>query len=720
MITRQSKEFTEFCSRAAGAVAVATAGLVSDTSDPQTSYRTAIRFVFSILGAFILDSRDIGGVAKSCASMRDVAIGRGSWSKACAGLISCGETTGVDLLKSTDGESVPAKHARVILRQLLGSGSDPAISSVYFGSIPANWISLLYEYLLDRRPEIVPDPPGVRLRADSSSRKRNGAFFTPGYIIDYIVHESLGRVSDPVMARVLDPAMGAGDFLVGALHRLSESADPGYIATWCIYGCDIDPIAVDIARFLLWLESGGRADASMIASHLVCADALSGNGELSWNDRFPDAFGLFAGYPGFDAVIGNPPYVAAKNSAMADYQAVHGVKGQSDYYLLFLESVIAKDLVKPGGALSMVLPDPFLVRTNATAVREKLLKKWTVRSVVHVAGAFPGAHVANIILVAANTPSDGRAFPVLRLETTPDRKAFELDPKLATFRQARTVRPSFALAQPRSEVLYLVDSAYEGVFERIHGPEKSLTNVATPFVFLNEVDIVDRVFRGEEIGKRKIAASAGDMPILLGGESIHRGRTAWEGLGISREAVRKPLDWYSGPKIVLQKSSARVVAAYDDHGFVVPQSVYGIKLGPGKYHYLYLLAILNSRLMSDYVFRAFTGYKMVQPQIELEDVRRLPIRSVDFEANPIERLRFVSEAVQVFEDELKAGTTGFDGLAARIRELLKIGHSAAVHDILAHIASRAFRTETSDEFIATETERTQRAMNSVVNILYLG
>lgn len=718
MKPRKSREFNEFCSRAAGAVAAATAGLASGSStDLRESYVSSIRLVFGILSAFLLESRDIGGLGGCCRAIGEIAIDGGKWTETCEMLADHGSTSGVDIL-NIPALDLPSGHAEEVILRLLASDSSPALGSVYFGTVPPGWVSMLYEYLLDRKPVLSDSGAGVVLRADSSSRKRNGAFFTPGYIVDFIVKRSLGELKDLSEARVLDPSMGAGDFLMSALRRLSSLADPAEVAENCIFGCDIDPIAVDITRFLLWMETGGRADARRIARHLICADAIAGNGRFYWDTAFPDAFGLFSGALGFDAVIGNPPYVAAKNAALGDYQAAHSVRGQSDYYLIFMQSVLSNDLVKPGGSLAMVLPDPFLVRANAARVRKSLFEKWTTRNIVHVRGAFPGAQVANIILVTTSRPSDGSAFPVLRLENTPARRGFELDPDLAESRQAVRVRPSFALAQPRTEVLYLVDKGYTKTFERIHGREMSLSKIVPPFVALDNLEIVERVFRGEEIGKRKVTTGNGELPILLGGESIRRGRIAWEGYKIARGNVKKNLEWYQNPKIVLQKSSARVVAAHDASGFVIPQSVYGISLREGHYHPLYLLAVLNSAFMSDYVFRAYTGYKMVQPQIELEDVRALPIRTIDFEANPVERTEFAAEAMDAFEDEFRGGAGGFPRLTSHVLRMLDLGHTDAVHDVLVYIAGIAYSSRDDSELIAMETERLAAAMNEIVDMLY--
>jgi hypothetical protein len=586
---------------------------------------------------------------------------------------------------------------------------------MYFGSIPSAWMGMLYERMLGLHPRLTDDdPPRVALKRDSRSRKRSGSFFTPPYMIDYIVSESLGRLTDIQSSRVMDPSMGPGDFLLRSLRFLSQKGqDPAAVAENCLYGCDIDPIAVDIARFLVWLETGGRASASEIDHHLVCADALAGKLGFQWEETFPDAFSLFSGTPGFDAVMGNPPYVASKNGSLRKKAG----RGQSDYYLMFLENVLDNQLVRPGGSFSMVLPDPFLVRANATHVRRKLLRDWSVDGIVHITGAFPGAQVANIVPVCRRMPPESVSFPVVRIDKAALRRRFEVSPSLTVARLSKNVELKFALAQPRAEVLYLVNGAWEQVFGRIHGPEKCISHVKPPFMFLKDMG-VETIFRGEEIGKRAITASDGELPILLGGESISRYSVGWEGRRISREKVSKPMALYDGPKIVLQKSSSKLIAAFDTEGYVVPQSVYGIRLLPDGYHPLYLLALLNSTFMNAYAFRAFTGYKLVQPQIELEDVRRLPIRKLSFTTEAEERETQEREGRRTFEREFMEWAEDFPALTKLVKGWLKTGREDAVHDLLVFLAGFAIRFRQDGNTNAVLSERIDRAIDIVVNRLY--
>ncbi len=137
----------------------------------------------------------------------------------------------------------------------------------------------VYESLLDYRPSA--DPLG--LVPGSGVRKSTGTFYTPRPIADYLVRATLGPLvrdaepSDILRLRIVDPAMGSGAFLVAACHYLAHAYEaalirsggchPGdfreaeraairrTIAERCLYGVDINPMAVQLARLSLWLTT---------------------------------------------------------------------------------------------------------------------------------------------------------------------------------------------------------------------------------------------------------------------------------------------------------------------------------------------------------------------------------------------------------------------------------------------------------------------------------
>ena len=101
---------------------------------------------------------------------------------------------------------------------------------------------------------------------------------------------------------------------------------------------------------------------------------------------------------------------------------------------------------------------------------------------------------------------------------------------------------------------------------------------------------------------------------------------------MAREAVVKPLECYLAPKLLVVKSTGCLQATLDVQEHVVLQTLYLLNLRneQGDRDQLYfLLALLNSRLLREYVYVLHTAYKWVQPQIEQHVLARLPIPGLE-------------------------------------------------------------------------------------------
>jgi len=179
-------------------------------------------------------------------------------------------------------------------------------------------LGAVYETLLDYKPRVDPATdaigagtcarsgrPAVRLEPGSGTRKATGAFYTPQPIADYLVRRTLGPLVDDAPAdrilrlRVVDPAMGSGAFLVAACRYLAtayeaaivrngdcragdvdESERAGIrrtIAERCLYGVDVNPMAVQLARLSLWLATlAAERPLTFLDHRLQTGDSLLG------------------------------------------------------------------------------------------------------------------------------------------------------------------------------------------------------------------------------------------------------------------------------------------------------------------------------------------------------------------------------------------------------------------------------------------------------------
>ncbi len=233
----------------------------------------------------------------------------------------------------------------------------------------------------------------VYFAGDPSERKSTGSYYTPEYIVDYIVRNTVGEKLKELKAAflqeqqqtleayqraidaaeraalaglleesagtfvreriltlsVLDPAMGSGHFLVNAanlvsnfiteiLNELGITSDwesgTGYWRRWvvenCIYGVDLNPLAVELAKLSLWILSMAKNQPlSFLNHHLKCGNSLMGarleeigNYPFSTAKKEFRQLNLFAQDPDFkaavEAVILKSRQIAGKASSSLD------------------------------------------------------------------------------------------------------------------------------------------------------------------------------------------------------------------------------------------------------------------------------------------------------------------------------------------------------------------------------------------------------------------
>ncbi|MER6460451.1 DNA methyltransferase [Streptomyces sp. NPDC001228] len=178
----------------------------------------------------------------------------------------------------------------------------------------------VYEVLLELVPDPDPDRKTYRLRNSAGhSRKASGSYYTPTALVDTLLESALDPVleeaaksSNPVDAllrvTVCDPACGSGHFLVAAARRIAkriavvhtQETEPPVDAVqrWlpdvvarCIHGVDLDSMAVDLAKFALWmqaLEPGKPRPMSFLDAHIRQGNALLGTTPRLLEHGIPD------------------------------------------------------------------------------------------------------------------------------------------------------------------------------------------------------------------------------------------------------------------------------------------------------------------------------------------------------------------------------------------------------------------------------------------------
>ncbi len=464
-------------------------------------------------------------------------------------------------------------------------------------------------------------------------RKRRGHFSTPSLLVEKIL-DACGYIPDKDLTRVrvLDPACGSGNFLEGAARRLLTFGTRASLSLEervsliqrNLWGFDPDPISCFLAEMKLHtlIHSNISHSATITPLHIHQADSLS----LSWE-------------PGIDLFIANPPYLAAKNNDLSGYRFAQQ-RGQSDSYLLFLN--LALQVVRPGGWIGLVLPDPLLARANAARERARLLEEATIHHLWHLADVFAADVGAVVIIAQKCSPQRMHSVSWIRGRWQEN----------STFASQHQVQQSLFSRQPGSEFRYLLNQGRGIAFEKLRiCLEETPANkrrLAPLGEFLS-------ISRGEELGRENpfiqnipppLLAS---YPVLRGGIDIHPYCPPTTDSYIACQAITKPLERYLSPKLLVVKSTNRLQAAVDLMGHITLQTLY--LLHPRNQRksldqLYFFLALLNSRLLREYVYVLHTAYKWVQPQIEQCVLATLPIPIVgsEYQQPIIERAKSLEHA----------------------------------------------------------------------------
>lgn len=176
-------------------------------------------------------------------------------------------------------------------------------SRIVYGDLDVEELGAVYEHVLEYEPASCGRSEPLARTGDI--RKATGTFYTPRSLTAYLVRETLAplianRTADEILnLRVLDPAMGSGAFLVAACVQLAEAAEEALVrdghwhrsdvtavdrvvlrrtvAQRCLFGVDLNPTAVQVARLSLWLTTlAADRPLTFLDHRLIAGNSLVG------------------------------------------------------------------------------------------------------------------------------------------------------------------------------------------------------------------------------------------------------------------------------------------------------------------------------------------------------------------------------------------------------------------------------------------------------------
>jgi hypothetical protein len=172
----------------------------------------------------------------------------------------------------------------------------------------------VYESLLEIRPFLAQNGDfTLDSGAKGNDRKTSGSYYTPDSLVERLLDSALdpvlvkaeaeGGVGAILGLRIIDPACGSGHFLLGAARRIADKVaelrDPDApdrqtalrdVVSRCIHGVDRNPMAVELAKVALWIESVSPGQPlGFLDANIRCGDALLGVFSLkALEDGVPD------------------------------------------------------------------------------------------------------------------------------------------------------------------------------------------------------------------------------------------------------------------------------------------------------------------------------------------------------------------------------------------------------------------------------------------------
>ena len=603
-----------------------------------------------------------------------------------------------------------------------------------FSVLPAEILGHVYERFLS---SVIRLTAGHQAKVEQKPevRKAGGVYYTPAYIVDYIVKHTVGKLlgvgdsgktgtvpSERVperdgtvpafprthsprpktripthrtvaKLRILDPACGSGSFLLGAYQYLLDwhleyyakntkkwstgkepriyqdrrgawrlaTAERKRILLANIYGVDIDTQAVEVTKLSLLLKvlEGENAETlgkqlsllheralPDLAQNIKCGNSLIGPdfyqgrqtefdqeedyriNAFDWNTEFPDIMKN----GGFDAVIGNPPYVNAWDFFENQPLVRDWINSTSHYetadrhwdlYVLFLER--AAQLTNSRGRFSFIIPFSYCIQKYGIRSRRFLLLNSRVESIadIRTVRVFGQVPVITIVPVVVKDPPQARD----------EIQIFVPDPNSTRYEVSAFV---FSHSVPQKVLLEQHESMWR--LDLSAHRHKLLRKIDTASIKLGDLCYVNY---GAQMSSKKKGLfgknhvfrrdrSDNNCKPVISGKELYRWSIRWDGRYVDWSYApvmygpRWP-DFFETPKIMIRDITGtyRVEATYDVNGFYCDHTILcahrycdvlasKVPAGVDKelsrpYSPLFLAGLVASKLVSFYYYLVLTG-----------------------------------------------------------------------------------------------------------------
>ena len=496
--------------------------------------------------------------------------------------------------------------------------------------------------------------------------------------------------------KIVDPACGSGAFLITAFEYLLNYNDylndkifdltgtkdlfsdtTKEILQNNIFGVDLNKESVEITKLSLWLKTADKNKTlATLENNIKCGNSLIDDVEISgelafdWEKEFPEIFEN----GGFDIVVGNPPYVFARDN-FSEIEKNYYIKNyessnyQINTYILFMEKSFK--LLKNRGYTSMIVPNSWLIMYSGKGIREYILEKIKLLEIVNLAGhSFENVNVETVIYFGYKEKGEFVTRVLLN--------------KGKEFIYSHS-KNSISFINEEEKLFKVFSDEYS---EEIN--KKIFKNSTT----LDEIVEIKAGLQAYEKGKgmpKQTEEDVKNRPYdytykfdeetykYLEGNNVGRYSINWSGQYLKygeNLAAPRSVELFNGKKIIIREITGafpkNIISTYTEEFYLYNRSNIGIIEKEGKKIDLkYILVVLNSTLISYYFMKnTAKSVRKLFPKIILNDLRKFPFKEISLQ----EQQPFIEKADKMLflNKNLQELSQKFQRLLTRKFELEKL------------------------------------------------
>ena len=517
--------------------------------------------------------------------------------------------------------------------------------------LSADHLGSLFEGLLEFRLQSDKKNKYVLVNSNGE-RKSTGSFYTPEPIVDYIVQQALEPIVENLSPKqildlkILDPAMGSGHFLLGVLkflegkliQRIAETTkgsniDP-YEIRWqvlhsCIFGVDINSLAVDLAKFSLWIYSARSnqlleplGDQLKFGDSLIDDKKIAGVNAFNWKRDFQNV-------DSFSAIVGNPPYVFTRDNFSEEkknyFQEEYKVRYyKANLYQFFIEKSVR--LLNGKGTLGFIVPNNWLTLETYEDLRRYILEQEGTISILNASEKiFKDASVDTCILLMNPVGENEVRYSTFTVGKFDKPKICKKSDLLKN--SGCVINPVVEKGSSITKLISKIEKAgllLESVADVKNGVQAYTVGEGTPTQTLEMKE--KRVYHSK-------TKKGSEWVKYVDGIDVKLFHLGWSGQYIKYgKYLSRPREkeLFEGPRILVRQIPAKpprcILASYTDEDLVNDNNSMIVKSTNAQYSTEILLSLLNSKLITFwFVHKTGKLQRKVFPQFKVKELRAFPI-----------------------------------------------------------------------------------------------